>query len=421
MKKLLALFLLLPCLAQAGAWPADTIGGGFGVQAKPWRTGPEQLAKIKASGFSYIRYDMWWMQVEKEKGKYDWSDFDRFIGDMRKHHLKSVVILNGGNPVYSEKVRVPPAQSFGKSWSIAAPSTKEAMDAFTAFAVAALKRYGTDDIIWELWNEPDMVAFWPPEPNAVEYAKLATQTCAAMRKTAPKATIIGPAIARLPNKRDFLHEHFFKTFMRAGVSSCVNAISVHPYRHADEAPETVIDDYRKKTRPFINAYLKEGQNPPPIFDTEWGYSATDVSPEQQAAYVMRIHFANLLAKVPLSILYEWQDSEGMAQDREQHFGLVEGDGSEKEGGKIVRELMGQIRNATLVRRLLVEGAPDVYVLLLKNGGQYQLVAWQAGEGEANLQVSGRKSQVYKLSAVPQLILTSSAQPQVKLVKGGATP
>ena len=52
--------LFWPSASSATAWPGRTIGDGFGVQAKPERTGPADLRRIKAFGFSYVRYDMGW-------------------------------------------------------------------------------------------------------------------------------------------------------------------------------------------------------------------------------------------------------------------------------------------------------------------------------------------------------------------------
>jgi len=413
--------------AQAGAWPGNTISSGFGVQAKPERTGPDELERIRDAGFSYVRYDMRWGDVEKEHGVYDWDFFDRFIGDMRTYHLKSVIILNGPNSVYTQNVDVPPGQAFGASSVAAAPTKPEDVHAFAAFAVAAVERYGTKDIIWEIWNEPDMLAFWPPKPDADVFSALATRTCHAIRNVAPHAVIVGPAIARLPDLGDFFHEHFFRVFMQSPVIGCLDAISVHPYRHKDQPPESVIADYSSKVRPFIASYTPKGQKPLPIIDGEWGYTSSDVTPEQQAAYMLRIHLANLLAGVPLTILYEWKDSANMSDEREMHYGLLDSDGQNKGAAEVIGAILPRIKDAVIVRQLPLP-SPDCYVVLIRQpGGKYQLLAWigrKRLESGMVLQVKNgarNSGSSYALSLQPQIIDISSSSPQVTVAEKPSTP
>lgn len=425
----LLFFVLLcvwPLTADAGAWPDDKIGSGFGVQAKPERTGPTEMDAIKATGFNYIRYDMRWDDVEHARGVYTWTKFDNFIGNLHKAGLKSVVILNGVNGLYSEKVDVPPELSYGATWSYAAPSNEESVRAFAAFAVAAIQRYGTDDIIWELWNEPDGVAFWPPKPDATAFSRLADITCRAMRAAAPRAMIIGPAVARLPSRADFLHRNFFQTFIQSPVKDCLNAISVHPYRH-NRAPETVIDDYDSKVRPFVQAYLPKDKKPLPIIDGEWGYSMTDVTPEQQADFALRMHLSNLLAGVPLSILYEWQDTADTPDDRERHFGIVDADGHDKAGAMLLKRILPQIKDAVIEKRLPVDDE-DCYVALLRqSNGKHQLLAW-LGTMETDIhrtltirEAEKNPSSSYDLSAEPRLITINSPAPQLAVIKDAVKP
>lgn len=411
--------------AAADVWPDNTIGSGFGVQAKPERTGPDQLEKIKATGFNYIRYDMRWDEVEIARGVYQWGAFDRFIRSMRETGLKSVIILNGSSALYSELVSVPPEYSYGASWSYAAPATGEARQAFAAFAAAAIQRYGTDDIIWEIWNEPDGIAFWPPKPDAAAFSLLADATCRAMRAMAPMAKIIGPAIARLPSRNDFLHKDFFQTFIQSPTKDCLDAISVHPYRH-DRPPETVIDDYTSEVRPFIEAYTPKGHKPLPIVDGEWGYSMSDVTGEQQAAFAIRIHLANLLAGVPLTILYEWQDTAHTSDEREKHFGITDADGNDKEGAALLNRLLPQIKDAALVRRLPVP-EQDCYVVLLRQpDGRRQLLAWMGlmrldHRWILRVKDAKDKTAAYDLSLAPQLITINSPEPQLAVIKEPAKP
>lgn len=419
---LLAVFCLLQHQAFAEAWPDHKIGSGFGVAVKPERTGYRQLEKIKATGFNYVRFDLWWDQVEADRGSYNWQKFDRFMYDVRKAGLKADIILQGSNKLYSPRVSVPPEKAFGASFLYAAPSTPEAMEAFVAFAVAAVKHYGTDDIIWEFWNEPDGLAFWPPKADPVKFSVLAEKTCTALRDVAPEAKIIGPSTARLPSRGDVLHKQFFEAFIKTPAKNCLDAISVHPYRH-ERAPETVIEDIKGKVRPFIAAYTDKKHTPLPVVVTEFGYSMADVSEEQQAAFALRLHLADLLADVPLTILYEWQDSAGMSEDLEQHFGMVDFHMEDKAGSTLLQRILPTIKDAVIVKRFPTS-EPDCFALLIQQpNGDYQILAWMGlmkMKNKWTLQVqdvdSEQPTSVF-LSLEPQLITINSPGAKVAVIKG----
>ncbi|HEU0117563.1 MAG TPA: cellulase family glycosylhydrolase [Alphaproteobacteria bacterium] len=416
---LLLVFFALPSSAATG--PGTTIGAGIGVAAKPERTTPEEMDRIHAAGFTYVRFDMRWSEVEHEAGVYDWSAFDDFIGQLRTHGLKPLIILDSPNGLYGEKVDVPPEQSYGGTWDYAAPHDDKARGAFAAFAAAAVSHFGAKDIVWEIWNEPDLVAFWAPKPNANDFTKLALKTCRAMRTAKPDAYIIGPALARVPWRVDIRYERFFRTFIQSPVKDCLNAISIHPYRLNE--PESVIGDYNDKARPFIAAYTGAGKPTVPVVNTEWGYSSSDVTPEQQAAYALRMHLSDLLAGVPISIMYEWSDTPGLPDPREAHFGLMDSDGKPKAGAKIIEQILPKIKNATLVKRLPVDG-DDCYVVLIRQpNGKNQLLAWMGLsklENSWTLHITDKNQQKprsYALSLVPQLINIKASAPDIAVTKG----
>ena len=105
-----------------------------------------------------------------------------------------------------------PDEYFGKNWALASPSDEATIAAFAAFAAAAAARYGSSDIIWEIWNEPDMAGSWPPEPDAKNFTALTIATCQAIRHVAPNAIIQGPAVAHLPNPDDHTIPHSWRPF-----------------------------------------------------------------------------------------------------------------------------------------------------------------------------------------------------------------
>lgn len=406
---LLCISLADPGGASARAWPGSSIGAGFGVQVKPERTHPGDLRRIQAIGFGFIRYDMRWEEVESHPGIYNWLPFDRFISSVRSQRLRSLIILSGSNPHYEKTVYMPPSENYGSNTAYAAPSSENSMRAFAAFAAAAVARYGSGDIIWEIWNEPDTIGFWPPKPDARAFAALSNATCRAMRQVAPSATIIGPAVAHLPDPADETYADFVATFLQSPAAACLDAFSVHPYRSANKPPESVIRDYAVKAREFITANTPHGQKLLPIVDGEWGYPSTELAPLQQAAYPLRQRLADLLAGVPLTILYEWQDSVGSSENREAHFGIVKDSQADKPAGMMMEKMLPSIKDAVVVRRLSL-GREDYFVVLLQQpDGRYQILFWNGGaQPNRNLgaihigDASRGKIRTLHLALVPQL-------------------
>lgn len=418
------LFLAIPCqsafpVATETNWLSDqSIGKSFGVQIKEWNTKPEELDEIKASGFGLLRYGIAWRNVENESGSYIWTQYDRFIEQVRARHLRSIIILYGGHPDYSGEIDAPhDATNLNHVQTlIRAPTDKRAVQAFARFAAAAAQRYRGDDIIWEIWNEPDLNYFWPPKTDPNAYAKLAVATCQAIRDVAPNTKIIGPAAAGMPGLQDWLGLGLIATVLRSPASSCFDAISVHSYRmepnKAPKSPESVMKD-NTSALSFIAEHTRKGQHPLPLICSEWGFSSSEVTPEQQADYVMRMHLSNLLSGVPVTIWYEWRDSMQGETDSEAHYGLIDYVGKDKPAIKAVRAILPLIHDDVIERRIMVEDPRD-YVLRLRHpDGKHALLFWStrpASEASSLLGLEPDKS--IPMASAPQLIETEENAPQV---------
>jgi hypothetical protein len=382
---------------SAQTWPPGPIASVIGIQAKPERTTDEDLATIRSTGFGYVRFDMRWADVESRPGIYDWRYFDAFITRLRDHDLKAVVILNSGNAAYSGMVAMRPDQAFGQNALAAAPSSERDIRAFADFAAAAVDHFGGSDIVWEIWNEPDTIPFWPPRPNPAAYAQLAGQACTAMRRVDPKARIIAPALAGIPGQSRPATE-LLEKLLRSPAADCLSALSFHLHR-LKQVPETVLDDYAQRIRPFVAANARSGQ-PSTIISGEWGYTTTKVTPEQQGAYLIRSLLINIASGVPLSIWYEWRDSGTDAADDEAQFGLLDSTGRSKNPAALA--MLQRVKDWTVDKRLPVDSERCWVLRLREPDGTPQLMVWLSDThlfGDPMLTIGGAQ---HKLSAFPQL-------------------
>ncbi len=380
-------------------WLPTELGAGYGVQIKEWRTGEEDLARMQAAGLSYVRFVIPWYAVEKGKGSFVWTNFDPIIELLREQGMKAVIVLGAGHEVYTPKLE---AKEEG-DYELAAPRTPEEIEAFSRYAAKTVERYGTDGIIWEIWNEPDSPQFWKPKPNAQDYARLAGAACRAIRAVAPKARVVGTGSAEMPGAYGTFWPGFVGKVLRDPDFACLDGLSFHAYRDGAVPPETVLEAY-KKLRVFLKRFGPKGRVALPLLVTEWGFSLADVSAEEQAAFVVRSFLLNSLSGAGLSIWYEWRDSR-LGEDNEAHYGLLDYHGKEKPSYKALRDFLLPLRGAKIEERLAI-GEKDVFVLRLrKPDGSCALVGWSVQQDaayrlwvESGLSGEGRE---YPLTFMPR--------------------
>ena len=122
---------------------------GFGVNIHSQSYTYEDLDMMEEAGFKIIRTDMLWHEIEKEKGVYDFSTFDQLLSELDKRNIRPYLILDYGNPLY------------GCTTSV---TTTQCMEGYKNFIKMAVARYKQYNPIWEIWNEPDVIHFWYPQP-----------------------------------------------------------------------------------------------------------------------------------------------------------------------------------------------------------------------------------------------------------------
>jgi hypothetical protein len=376
--------------AADGGLPSARVPDGLGVNIHFTDPQPGELEMLETGGFRFVRTDFTWAGTERKGGEYDFSAYDRLLAALDKHHLRAVLILDYGNPLYGRGD---------------APATDASRAAFSKWVVAGVSHFRNRSVIWEIWNEPN-IFFWKPKPNADAYAKLALAVGNAIRQTPEIASelYIGPAVSTIDVK-------FLETCFKAGCLDYWDAVSLHPYRedkpngrpaatrdpskpefnHAGD-PETVLADYAK-VRALIERYAPKDKTIP-IISGEWGYSAgwqgrgawRAYDPQRQGKMLARQWLVNLFAGVPVSIWYDWHDDGTNRDEPEHHFGTVE---HEYHAGRspvfipkpaysaaqtLTKTLAGfQFENATK------SGQDNEFVLAFRNGERRAWATWTTRE------------------------------------------
>lgn len=283
--------------SSATELPKSVVPEGLGVNIHFTDAKAGELEMLARGGFRYVRMDFSWESTEGDKSTYDFKAYDRLLGDLDKHHLRAVLILDYANRHYDQGL---------------SPSSDEGRAAFARWAASAVKHFQGRNVLWEIYNEPN-IDFWKPKPDVKQYVKLALAVGKAIKAEAADETYIGPATSGI----DFT---FLEECFRAGLLEYWAAVSVHPYR--EDGPETAVADYAK-LRTLIDQYAPKG-NKIPILSGEWGYSSARQDPEgtRQGKLLARQWLTNLMCDVPLSIWYDWHDDGEDKTEAEHHFGTV---------------------------------------------------------------------------------------------------
>lgn len=372
-----------PCRGCWLATPATpTIDQSFGVNIHFTDPQPGEIKMIADAGFRWIRMDLKWDATERERGRYDFADYDRLMTAIEPSGLRALFILDYGNPLYGD----------------GAPRTEEARNAFARWAVAAAQHFANRGIIWEVYNEPNNAMFWQPS-NAGEYASLAITVGKAFRESVPNERLLGPAVGEM----DF---PFLDSCFKAGALDGWFAVSVHPYLRRD--PENVAIEYAK-LRELIASYKtpsdSAGEKPAsstvPIISGEWGYSSVwrGMNEEKQAMMLARQFLTNAANGIPVSIWYDWRDDGLDPKDAEHHFGLVR---HEYRNGQsqvfepkpayfAAKTLLRHFSGFKFEQRLIV-GSDDDYVLIFARDGERRMAAWTTSPGKKQLKIAATGGQ-----------------------------
>lgn len=372
---LLAVWLAAGAGPQAARLPELVIPAGVGVNIHFNRGHTRDLDLIAAAGFRLVRMDLGWAGIERKPGEYDWSAYDELTANLERRGLSAIYILDYSNPLYEETVTTRNPVTGGDQRDTASPQHPASVAAFARWAAAAAAHFRGRPVIWEIWNEPN-ITFWKPKPDVTQYAELARATGAAIRAVDPQALIIAPATSEVPVP-------FLEGFFRAGGLETLDAVSIHPYRSYRLPPETALADYAK-VRELIARHAPPARRRLPLVSGEWGYAShtKGVTPEVQAAYLVRQQLINFSAGVPISIWYDWKNDGPDPTEREHNFGTVTVDLEPKPAYVALQTMTRALAGGRFVRRIETARTNDYLLLFSGTGGAVRLAAWTADEGHA---------------------------------------
>jgi hypothetical protein len=276
-----------------------------------------------AAGFSFFRLDLLWRDVERN-GRYRFFAYDRLLTALEARGMGALWILDYGHPQHGGDV----------------PRRTDDVAAFARYAEAVAGHFRGRNVRYEVWNEPDTERFWPPGPNAAEYAALLGPAVAAIHRADPAARVAVGGMARIDLP-------FLREIIAAGAA--FDAVGVHPYRKA--GPEGVAAELplvRQLLGANLGARLVGGTE---IWDTEWGYASYDYFSQnlrgdghsaqgrkRQAVLGCREALTVWALGLPVAVWYDLRDDGDDGRNPEHNYGLLDRQNGDKPAMEAMRTL-----------------------------------------------------------------------------------
>ncbi len=292
------------------------------------------LPLVSQSGIGWIRDELYWNTVEKEKGAYQIPEKSlRWINAAHAAGLNIIVIFNGGNDLY--KPDIYDREAYAKAAAFVANDLAGKVQAIEILNEPAnfgfSKHYGG---VWNGLEKDGSISPWVPK-----YVDLLNASAKAIKAVNPNVKVIGLGSATPVNYRQ----------LEMGIAPEVDGITDHPYSY--RLPGEVLPfagkdgilnrdgiavaDERGSFASLIRMYREKSlktKGPKEIWLTEWGWTTyQEVIPtlyagftrSAQAKYTLRRLTESLGLGVDVSVIYDFKDDGGDPYESEQNFGLID--------------------------------------------------------------------------------------------------
>jgi polysaccharide biosynthesis protein PslG len=344
-------------LLAAGAVPAHATvvkpPEFFGLNAQnvfklPGGQWDRHLAAIARTGVAEVRRDAFWSQVEPKAPvggvhSYSWSALDTIASALARNGLRWYPIVDYATDW---------AGSVDGSlrWKSAPRNPAD----YAAYAAAFARRYGTGGSFWsahpslpqlpvrsyEIWNEPNLAAFWPDVAGAGDrYADLLAATLPALRAADPAGKVVVGGLSPT-NLTTFLDRVEAR---RPGLIAKTDAVAFHPYG-------TTWTDTGSRIRTLRSWLDAHGAAALPIEISETGW-ATPPLPEDTRATRMSVLVAGLATSscaISRFIAFTWLTPDQDTSDSNDYFGIARRDTSLKPTGLAFANAVSAVEHGTEV-------------------------------------------------------------------------
>jgi Cellulase (glycosyl hydrolase family 5) len=301
-------------------WPDTAKGINLGNQFTTMRSDGVQSVRVVFDWATAQPYQSWSQVPAAQRARFtningvptDFAQMDQIVALATAH----------GMSVLPTVIYAPAWDTTGATSTTLGRPKKTAP--YSAFLTALVKRYGPSGSYWhnhkgkrpirawEIWNEPDLRAFWP-QPFANTYVTLLKAAHAAIHKADPGAEVV------LGGLTNYSWKDLAKIYAVKGARSAFDALALHPYTTYPKGVVEIMQLVR-------SVMAKNGDASKPLLIDEFGWASAATSsssesmvattPTEQAQKVGQV--LQLLAQHRVSLkiqsfdYYTWMGNESTA-------------------------------------------------------------------------------------------------------------
>jgi len=319
----------------------------IGVHARSIR--PAEVERIAAAGLREIRTTFSWHRVQPERdGPWDWEGYDALMESSAEHGVGVIPVLIG-TPRWA-------SDSYQRQ-----PLTKAGIAGLNEFVRLAVARYGpkgrfwrrNPDLphrplrAWQVWNEPNLNAFWAGRLDPRAYAELLRTVRGEILEVDPRARIV---LAGMPRSVvDYpIDEYLADLYRLPGFAKLFDVAAIHGYAQDAGGLAGLISD----TRALLD---RNGDREKPIWITEFGWSAAGPARDRMRvrdrvgqarelrAAVQMLRRRARPDRVEKAIWYDLRDTRKPPDEPDRfvyHTGLFDLEGRPKPAWSALAEVLG---------------------------------------------------------------------------------
>ena len=320
----------------------------------------EEYELLDDLGVKWVLTTLYWGSVERHKGNFDFSRYDKYVETAKKEGKKIVIVLAYEAPwLYPD----------GESKKYISP---ENIPHFLRFVEETVKRYQGRVDVWNIWNEPNW-KFW--KGSKKDYYELSRRSAQKIRETDPDAYILGGGFLRVPKR-------FIKKMNRAGGMENLDGLAFHPYALHPEGSMRLHDKFTRVVSDINftgEAWITEIGHP------TGGRYPHKVSLEGLPSHVVKSMTGAAARGTRAALWYELFDHHNKndvppkTTDSEKFFGLVYPDFSRKNGANAyelcAKFLPGSRYVPDFLQREKIPSSIISFCFLEGTSGNNTLVVW----------------------------------------------
>ncbi len=312
------------------------------------------LGMMEDAGIGWVRVNFAWKDMQPDAdAAFDCAHMDEVVRVATEHHIQLLGILLAV-PEWSSSAPPSVKSQYGSQSPVDHYRPQKLQDWLT-YVQNVVERYDGDGVNdapgspqihdWEVWNEPNLSFFWPPNPDASEYFNLLKATDPVIKAADSSAKVVLGGLANAGINND--GSSYLKALYDLGAAPYFDIASVHLYTY----PPNGIAPLQNTMQSVRKLMDDEGDTAKPIWLTEVGWSdapnawgAPTVSQDDMAAFVTAVYSTPL--PVDVIFWYNFRNIFANSPDPEHNFGLVNADFSPKPAFKAYEVLSALCKSPT---------------------------------------------------------------------------